>query len=142
MAPSRTAPAVGKLAKVASGALAAAGAKLTGDTPTVGESATVTAPVPPAQVSKARATVLQRAYRRAEKRVDAAKEALDAAKADIVEAMGAADVLQVTETGKPVAELKSVESLIFDQARFRTEHPTEASEYMKPRVQRRFRLLT
>jgi hypothetical protein len=142
MAPSRTAPAaVGKLTKAAAGALATASAKLAGQDPAVGESSTPDV-VPPAALPKARVTPLVRAYRRAEKRVDAAKEALDEAKAAIVEAMGAADVLQVEETGRPVAEFKTVESLRFNQTRFRSEHPTEASEYMEPQSARRFRVLT
>jgi len=140
MAPSRTAPAVGRLAKAASGALAAAGVKLAGED-SAPSADTAVATVAPASIPRARATVLVRAYRRAEKRVDAAKEALDTAKAAIVEEMGAADVLQVAETGRPVAEIKTDQSLVFDQTRFRTEHPDVAAGYMKPQPRRRFRVL-
>ena len=129
MAATRTAPAaVGKLAKAASNALASAGAKLTGDEPAAATDtvAEVVEVVPPTVVPKAQATVLLRAYRKAEKRAGAAKDALDAAKAAIVEAMGPADVLQVAETGKTVAEIKTVESLVFEQTRYRAEHATIA----------------
>lgn len=132
----RSAP-VSKLAGAASAALAHASARLAGDTTT-----TATGPTSePALVPKTRADALRRAYRRAEKRVDAAKEALAAAKSDIVAEMGAAEVLQVAETGQPLAELKAVTSLTFDQTRFRSEHPDMAAGYMKEQVSRRFRVL-
>jgi hypothetical protein len=129
----------GKLAQAASAALAQASAKLAGDT-TPG---TLT-PLPPAsaEIPKTRADALRKKYRSAERRVDSAREALDAAKADILAEMGAAEVLQVAETGKPFAEHKTVVSLTFDQTRFRSEHPDEAASYMKERLTRRFRVLT
>lgn len=129
----RSAP-VSKLASAASAALAQASARLAGDP----------APAPagePATVPKARADALLKSYTRAERRVDAAKEALAAAKAEILAEMGAAEVLQVAETGKPLAEQKVVISLTFDSTRFRSENPEQATAYMKEQVSRRFRML-
>lgn len=132
---SRSAP-VSKLAGVASASLARASARLAGD------AAAPTAPsTEPALVPKTRADALRKAYTRAERRVDAAKEALASAKNDILEAMGAAEVLQVAETGRPLAELKTVTSLTFDQTRFRSENPELAAGYMKEQSSRRFRVL-
>lgn len=140
MAQSRTAPAVGKLARAASSVLATAGAKLTGGEPA--PQPDVAPELPVNEVSRAEAAVLLKAYRRAERRSAAAKEALDAAKAAILAIMGAGEVLQIAETGKPFAEHRTITSLQFDQTRFRSEHPTQAAEYMRPRTQRRFRVLT
>ena len=130
-----------RLAQAASTALAHASAKLAGETqPNVVED--ITPDVPVNEVSKAEADALRKAYRRAERRVEAAREALESAKADILAVMGAAEVLQVAETGKPFAEHRTITSLVFDQIRFRTEHPDQAVAYMKPRTQRRFKVLT
>lgn len=128
----------GKIAHAASAALAQASAKLAGQ-PTP-DADTVPA-TEPATVPKAKADALRKKYRSAERRVDSAREALDEAKADILAAMGAADALNVAETGKPFAEHKTVASLTFDQTRYRAEHPEEAAGYMKERIQRRFRVL-
>lgn len=142
MATPRTAPAVSKLAQAASTALAHASAKLAGE-PTEPNVVEEIAPdIPVNEVSQAEADALRKAYRRAERRVETAREALEAAKADILAAMGAAEVLQVAETGKPFAEHKTVTSLVFDQTRYRAEHPEQAAGYMKPRTQRRFKVLT
>lgn len=133
----RSAP-VSKLAGAASAALAQASARLAGDP---AAATTPEEPAEPAIVPKVRADELRKAYRRAERRVDAAKEALAAAKAEIIAEMGAAQLLQVAETGHPFAELKTFTSLTFDQTRFRSEYPDLAAGYMKPQSSRRFRLL-
>ena len=129
-----TASPVRKIAQAASAALD----KLAG-APAAAEPDSSSAP-PPATVSTARANELRKVYRRAERRVDTAKEALAEAKAAIVAEMGPADVLQEAETGRPVAEIKTVSSLVFDQTRFRSEHPEQAAGYMKPQTSRRFSL--
>lgn len=133
----------GKLAQAASTALA----KLAGEPqPNVVQELEPAGPaaevVPPAQITRARAAELRKAWRKAEQRAEDAREALDAAKAAILAEMGAADVLQVIETGKAFAEHKAVTSLRFDQTTFRAEHPDQAAGYMKPQTSRRFRVLT
>jgi hypothetical protein len=128
---------VRKLAGAASAVLAQASSKLAGEP----AATSVVAAADPAVVPKARAMALREAYSRAERRVDEAKEALAAAKADILEEMGAAEVLAVAETGLPIAELKTVTSLAFDSTRFRSENPVQAAAYMKEQVSRRFRVL-
>ena len=144
MTTSRTATTASALAAAASGALATVSAKLAGEPEpnVVAPLVTASAGERYAAVPKAEADLLRRAYRAAERRAEKARQALDAAKADILARMGGHDVLVVAETGKPLAEHKPVESLIFDQVRFRAEHPDESAGYMKPRVQRRFRVLT
>jgi acyl-CoA reductase-like NAD-dependent aldehyde dehydrogenase len=137
MATSRTA----QLASAASGVLA----KLAGDQApnTVAEApASETTTVATAEVPKATAELLRRAYRKAERRKQDASEALEAAKADIIAAMGPAEVLAVAETGKVIAEHKTVNSLIFDQTRFRSEHPDQVAGYMRSQTSRRFRMVT
>jgi len=136
MAPSRTAPAVGRLAKAASGALAAAGAKLAGEHgPELIVPPAAVAVTPPPQVSAARADELRSAYL-------SAKDALDAAKGKIQAEMGLSDVLLIAETGELLAENPATESSVFDKTRFRAEHPeVPLDDYMKPRTQRRFRVL-
>lgn len=131
----------GKLAQAASAALAQASAKLA---PPIEREALVweaADEVPPAEVPKARADALRKKYRSAERRVDTAKEALATAKAEILAEMGAAEVLQIAETGRPFAEFKTITSLTFDATRFRTDNPDLAAGYMKPQSSRRFRLI-
>lgn len=126
----------GKLAQAASAALAQASAKLA---PVITSEAADE--VPPAELPKSRADALRKKYRSAERRVDTAKEALATAKAEIVAEMGAAEVLQIAETGRPFAELKTITSITFDATRFRTDNPDLAAGYMKPQSSRRFRLI-
>lgn len=133
---------VSKVAEVASAALAKASGKLaSGGVLPAGTGNDLVEEPPAAVIPKARADALRKSYQRAEKRVDAAQEALKAAKTDILAAMGASTVLQVAETGKPLAEHKTVTALTFDQTRFRKEHPDQAAGYMRERTQTRFRLL-
>lgn len=132
---------VSKVAGVASAALAKASGKLAGGGALPAEAVALVEEPPAAVIPKTRADALRKSYQRAEKRVDAAQEALKAAKGDILAAMGPSTVLQVAETGKPLAEHKTVTALTFDQTRFRKEHPDQAAGYMKERVQSRFRLL-
>ncbi len=132
----------GKLAQAASAAFAQATAKFA---PTIERGVAIeretAEELPPAEVPKSRADALRKKYRSAERRVDTAKEALATAKADIVAEMGAAEVLRITETGRPFAELKTITSLTFDTTRFRSENPEQAAGYMKPQSSRRFRLI-
>lgn len=125
-----------KLAQAASTALAHASAKLAGEPNVVQEIAAEAEVSNPPRVSEARAADLRSAYL-------AAKEAMDAAKGAILAEMGTSDILLIAETGALLAENVPTPSSVFDKTRFRADHPElPLDDYMKPRVTRRFKVLT
>jgi hypothetical protein len=96
---------------------------------------------PTAELPRAEVDPLLRAYKRAEKRAAAAKEALEAAKAGLLDAMAGAEVLVVAETQRAVAEHREVTAYVLDGTRLKAEQPQVAAQYQRPRVQRPFKVL-
>ncbi|WP_158548795.1 hypothetical protein [Blastococcus sp. TF02A-26] len=110
---------------------------------TTSKSSPAPAATVPVAVELPRADVgpLVRAYKRAEKRVAAAKEAQEAAKAALLDVMGGAEVLAIAETHQAVAEHREVRSMVLDPTRLKAERPRIAAAYQKLRIQRPFKVL-
>lgn len=93
------------------------------------------------ELPKADVVPLVRAYKRAEKRVAAAKEAQEAAKAALLDMMGGADVLAIAETHQAVAEHREVQAFVLDGTKLKAERPRIAAQYQRLRIQRPFKVL-
>jgi TRAP-type C4-dicarboxylate transport system substrate-binding protein len=93
------------------------------------------------ELPKTETDALLKAYKKAEARFKAAKEALEARKTEIINAMAGAEILVVAETKQQLVEHRVVEGIVLDTTKLKKEHPQLAAEYQKTRIQRPFRVL-